>query len=1692
MTSLPADIREKARDYVEDLNTQALGSVATKVQYGVPRRVKTVTIPAMGVTSQFAKSADTQMVFGPQFSAASGTEITDATGKKYKYSFGGVEGKIIDKDSSQTGLSGNISTNWLIYYTSMTLSYLGEGSGIIGSETYEFDPASGLSLKRSVDFSGNETTWTYDEDRPESPRISLADEEAFLSVWADPTTKTDALGRVESYAYGNHRMLSESTDVHGTKTTYNVDALGRRTSMIVTDALEQKLLEETYDYAYSDPEATPYFPGFMSRKTRKAASETWSGKTWEQDMVVAYSPDSYGRVGSEIVDPGAGGKNLTTVYTYNKNNQRLTSRDPKLNTTNFEYDGLGRLVKTIFADTSFKEFGYDYNNARTSEIDENGVATFSERDGLGRVVKVARDLDKSGTINGGDIITRMEYNTVGLVTKVIDPRGFATVTSYDTLHRPAHVYGGVPAAQTAGNLAALAAGSREITHNEMFYDIASNTGGGLSSPFRATRTTRHGAVSMDRDAADVSLTDSATFDEVYRPLSATTQYQSGLSRTETTTYNIGDTNSSDGKDTLVSETKLISNSTADAPHKVTRTTVDGLGRVVQVIDGFGFAADLVNTSTTYYTSTGLTWKVIDPLSRVTETEYDRAGRPVKVWQPDPATGLITANSPMIETVYDDNGNVVAVIDPLVRQTDFDFDVRNRNWRKRAPAVTDATVPTALVTGVRPTTSTVFDAVGNPISVTDPRGNTTRTFYDAANRPLMTRSNPVTGTPSADPGVLGTYDITTTTTLDAGGLATSVTDGNGNVTRNAYDGLGRLVATACDPADGMPADPGAAGFNEAAYRSSNTTCILVTTEYDDAGNIVEVIDGAGQVTAFTYDGFARKTRTLRDPETAVEKVEVSVFNEFYQTSRVDAAGRKTLYRYDDRQRLVDVVYAPVGSATTSTHSDNRHLTYDKVGKVTAVTYPNDPGSIRATSSSYDLLDRLTSETSGGVTHAHTSYDKAGNRLVTTYGRTDRTLVSAYDALNRLLTCDERVSALASSGQVTTYAYDLGGKVTAKFLPGGVVTHTTYDKLGRTLVMRDLQSGTTEISRTDYSDSAGTWPTSYDAVGNVLRFESWSVGGATNRVVDSIYDHCYRLTNEVVDSSNSPDVTTDYGYDRANNRTSKVLGTAETVYVYGNGANGGNSNQLLRYGPSGQTATHVFGYDDNGNRLTKVTSVGTQSHVWDFENRLISVTMPSGAHAGVHSYVYDHRGRRVVRNESSAGGVETRLTYSGGTSVQEANTADSVQCELIRGNDWGGGVGGILYTIRGGERSYNSYNSRGDVVSVTNGSGAATWEAAYEAFGTKTVEVGTNAERQRANTKEEDPTGLLNEGLRYRDLEVGVFISRDPAGFIDGPNDYTYVRQNPWSAFDPHGLSMDSVGDWLHENFGPAGDGIQGLAAWEDMYQVSTRTSGAAQALGGIVEGAFGAAATPATAGAGALAFVHGADNVDAGLKKLFFGQHFNTHTYQGIYDGATFCGAYPEVAHNIAFGGDLTIAVAAPTVSIAGRLKSPLAPSAYHLPQLPSATARVVVAQSNAGVVNSTRVATNSYGSLADELSGSGVQANHLNQNAAYKGVIPEAEGIANAMRGNAFTEVGSPHYEFHSALEQFWAPYRKGGGLFGQTPTNGQYGDALEQALLQGGYTQAESANLAQQAAAQRAAYGLSPSAPVPKIPGRLPQKRRP
>lgn len=349
---------------------------------------------------------------------------------------------------------------------------------------------------------------------------------------------------------------------------------------------------------------------------------------------------------------------------------------------------------------------------------------------------------------------------------------------------------------------------------------------------------------------------------------------------------------------------------------------------------------------------------------------------------------------------------------------------------------------------------------------------------------------------------------------------------------------------------------------------------------------------------------------------------------------------------------------------------------------------------------------------------------------------------------------------------------------------------------------------------------------------------------DRSLVNTYDGADRLQREAIyaDAEFTQLLTdTQYQYDTANNRIARYVDAngdgdfadaADSTYgyLYTNSLNQIDATfadvNLNGTQDSGEAILTSYTYDERGNRDTRTESGQTDVYSYDYENRLVELNYNTGTSgSGVYRYAYDYRTRWVLRDESQAGGAETWIVFSGGTSAQEwtesGTTAglqsgeDTLGVEFVRGSDYGGGIGGILYTLRSGAPSFKHYNSRGDVVAATDGAGALTYQAAYEAFGkhgdtASSQEWGSTPDRQQANTKDEDPTGLLNEGFRYRDLETGTFITRDPLGFVDGPNVYTYVVQNPWTKFDPHGLKFDD--DTYHTDDDPSKDRAKN---WDEL-------------------------------------------------------------------------------------------------------------------------------------------------------------------------------------------------------------------------------------------------------------------------------------
>jgi hypothetical protein len=121
----------------------------------------------------------------------------------------------------------------------------------------------------------------------------------------------------------------------------------------------------------------------------------------------------------------------------------------------------------------------------------------------------------------------------------------------------------------------------------------------------------------------------------------------------------------------------------------------------------------------------------------------------------------------------------------------------------------------------------------------------------------------------------------------------------------------------------------------------------------------------------------------------------------------------------------------------------------------------------------------------------------------------------------------------------------------------------------------------------------------------------------------------------------------------------------------------------------------------------------------------------------------------------------------------------------------------------------------------------------------------------------------------------------------------------------------------------------------------------------------------------------------------------------------------------------------------------------------------------------------------------GYQINHLNQDAVYgrrgNGRIKYGDGYAIPLQGGTGDrDPPSEHYKFHRSLEDFWDEYRTGGDHEGEMPTNAQYGQALRNALIDAGFSEADADRMAAGARWNRIENGYLDDQEVPRIPGRF------
>jgi RHS repeat-associated protein len=213
--------------------------------------------------------------------------------------------------------------------------------------------------------------------------------------------------------------------------------------------------------------------------------------------------------------------------------------------------------------------------------------------------------------------------------------------------------------------------------------------------------------------------------------------------------------------------------------------------------------------------------------------------------------------------------------------------------------------------------------------------------------------------------------------------------------------------------------------------------------------------------------------------------------------------------------------------------------------------------------------------------------------------------------------------------------------------------------------------------------------------------------------------------------------------------------------------------------------IYGYDDNGNVLSKVSATETVTYEYDFENHLIRAVTTQGAMTNVASFAYDAYGLRV--QEIVNGDIVNYLVDSNRPFAQvllETDGAGDVLASYVYGDD-------LISMKRGSDTFYYLYDGQMSVRQLTDISENVTDDYTYDAFGSLLASTGDTVNNYLFVGEQYDPD--LNAyylRARYYNPTTGRFMTMDPfEGFLYDPpslHKYLYAHADPVNGMDPSGL------------------------------------------------------------------------------------------------------------------------------------------------------------------------------------------------------------------------------------------------------------------------------------------------------------------
>ncbi|WP_437606629.1 RHS repeat-associated core domain-containing protein [Sorangium sp. So ce834] len=250
---------------------------------------------------------------------------------------------------------------------------------------------------------------------------------------------------------------------------------------------------------------------------------------------------------------------------------------------------------------------------------------------------------------------------------------------------------------------------------------------------------------------------------------------------------------------------------------------------------------------------------------------------------------------------------------------------------------------------------------------------------------------------------------------------------------------------------------------------------------------------------------------------------------------------------------------------------------------------------------------------------------------------------------------------------------------------------------------------------------------------------------------------------------------YAYETANNRLTSTTGDPE-------------------HGPF-----RTYAHDAHGN-MTSMPHITALT--WDENDQVRSTDLGGG---GDVYYDYDAAGQRVRKVWEHSGLVEERI-YLGGYEVYRRHNSSGLSLERQTLHVMDGARRVAMVETKTVDTSgpftvtprvrYQLDNHLGSASLEVDGSGLVIGYEEYHPYGTTAywsaasgIEVSQRRYRYTGKEKDEE-TGLYYHGARYYAPWLGRWTAADPAGTVDGPNLYAYVRGNPIRLRDPSGRESET--------------------------------------------------------------------------------------------------------------------------------------------------------------------------------------------------------------------------------------------------------------------------------------------------------------